>query len=173
MSRISLLWRSAREEETIRFGQALGRALAAPAWIGLTGPLGSGKTRLIQGLAAGLGVAGPVKSPTFVLEHRYRGRVPVLHYDLYRCDRSGEDLEASWEEATGSVVLVEWAERVESPPEEAVRIAIAPEGASSRWINLEWMAGRGPLRDLRFEGLRPAPGPEGISRLPAVPGASP
>jgi tRNA threonylcarbamoyladenosine biosynthesis protein TsaE len=139
-----LLWRSAGEEETMRFGAVLGRSLAPPAWIGVEGPLGAGKTRLIQGVAAGLGVTVHVKSPTFVLEHRYRGRGETV----------GEDLEASWEEAGESVVLVEWAERVPVRPQRAVRVGIVPDGEAGRWIALEWDLGRSPIRDLPLGGLR-------------------
>jgi tRNA threonylcarbamoyladenosine biosynthesis protein TsaE len=75
-------WWSEAEARTLEFGEKLGRALAAPAWVGLSGPLGSGKTRLIQGIARGLGFDGPVRSPTFVLEHRYRGRVRDLRLEV-------------------------------------------------------------------------------------------
>ena len=56
----------------------------------LTGELGAGKTTFVRGLAAGLDAEGPVVSPTFTLVREYRGRLPILHVDLYRLDRAQE-----------------------------------------------------------------------------------
>jgi len=109
MIRLQML--AASERQTVGFGEWLGRALAAPAWIGLIGPMGAGKTRLAQGIARGLGYAGRVRSPSYVLEHRYRGRRLILHLDLYRLEEAGDDLQGEWEGAGDGVVLVEWAER--------------------------------------------------------------
>ena len=82
--------------------------------IGLTGPLGAGKTEWVKGLAAGLGI-GPdlVASPTFVIASEYPGRRPLVHADFYRVESEGE-LEAAgfldWLEP-GRVVAIEWADR--------------------------------------------------------------
>jgi len=175
---IRFLWRSDGEEATVRFGRALGASLAGPAWIGLRGPLGAGKTRVAQGVAAALGYTGRVRSPSFVLEHRYRGRLPILHVDLYRLEESAEDLEAGWEESE-AVVLVEWAERAGDPPPGALAVRVEPAGGDRRWIELSWPAGGSPLRDLRLEGLRsavrderpegPGPRPSGQHERPEGP----
>jgi tRNA threonylcarbamoyladenosine biosynthesis protein TsaE len=94
--------------------QALGRELAGLLRAGdlvvLAGPLGAGKTALTQGIGAGLGVPGPVTSPTFVLARVHRGgRVPLVHVDAYRlsgmADVDDLDLDATTEEA---VTVVEW-----------------------------------------------------------------
>lgn len=142
---------TASEEETLRFGRALGASLRAPAWIGLHGPLGAGKTRLVQGVAAGLGYAGRVRSPSYVLEHRYPARWPILHLDLYRLDEPGADLEADWEEFEG-VVLVEWAERVPDPPPGAFRLSITPLDEARRAIELCWPEGSAALPHFGLEG---------------------
>jgi tRNA threonylcarbamoyladenosine biosynthesis protein TsaE len=78
----------------------------------LTGELGAGKTTLTQGIATGLGVDGPVTSPTFVLarEHRSSGGGPALvHADAYRLSGIAElddlDLDTALDEA---VTVVEW-----------------------------------------------------------------
>ncbi len=76
----------------------------------LSGPLGAGKTALTQGIGAGLGVPGPVTSPTFVLSRVHRGgRLPLVHVDAYRLgsllDVDDLDLDATVEE---SVTVVEW-----------------------------------------------------------------
>jgi tRNA threonylcarbamoyladenosine biosynthesis protein TsaE len=82
--------------------------------VGLTGDLGAGKTRLVQGAAAAIGVDGPVLSPTFMLVREYDGDPPVHHVDAYRL--SGplelEDLGLEDVLAPDAVVFVEWADRV-------------------------------------------------------------
>lgn len=99
---------------TVADTQAFGRELAALLRPGdlvvLAGPLGAGKTALTQGIGAGLGVPGPVTSPTFVLARVHRGgRLPLVHVDAYRlrgmADVDDLDLDATTEEA---VTVVEW-----------------------------------------------------------------
>ena len=97
-------------EETQALGRDLGRLLRPGDLVVLAGPLGAGKTALTQGIGAGLGVAGPVTSPTFVLARVHRdGRVPLVHVDAYRlgsmADVDDLDLDATAEE---SVTVVEW-----------------------------------------------------------------
>jgi tRNA threonylcarbamoyladenosine biosynthesis protein TsaE len=94
---------------------ALGERIAAMLCPGdlvvLIGELGAGKTTLAQGIGAGLGVQGPVTSPTFVIARVHRGLVPLVHADAYRLGNVAEvddlDLDASLEEA---VTVVEWGE---------------------------------------------------------------
>jgi len=99
---------------TVADTQALGRQLAELLRPGdlvvLAGPLGAGKTALTQGIGAGLGVPGPVTSPTFVLARVHRGgRLPLVHVDAYRlsgmADVDDLDLDATTDEA---VTVVEW-----------------------------------------------------------------
>jgi tRNA threonylcarbamoyladenosine biosynthesis protein TsaE len=75
----------------------------------LVGDLGAGKTTLVQGIGAALGVAGEVLSPTFVIARVHRGPLPLVHADAYRLASVAEiddlDLDASLEE---SVTVVEW-----------------------------------------------------------------
>lgn len=101
-------------------GRALLEAGAAGAVLALLGPLGAGKTCLVQGIARGLRVSGYVRSPTFTLIHEYRGSLPLYHVDLYRIDPS--DLEGlGLEEIVDGpgVTVIEWAERAGAylPPE--------------------------------------------------------
>lgn len=80
-------------DETRAFGRRIGARLGPGAVVGLCGDLGAGKTCLVQGIAAGLGVPPErVTSPTFTLvaEH-YTGRLPLFHLDLYRL--AGADVE--------------------------------------------------------------------------------
>lgn len=132
--------------------QELGTRLAAELTPGdllvLTGPLGAGKTALVKGIAAGLGVQGAVTSPTFVLARMHRGPLPLVHVDAYRLRDAGGrlelddlDLDTSLEQ---SVTVVEWGEglverlaesrldvRLERPTEEARTALVQPVGP--RW----------------------------------------
>ncbi len=103
------------EAELIAWGEALGRALDAPAFLTLSGDLGAGKTTLAAAILRGAGVTEPVTSPTYAVVHRYTaasGR-PVHHADLYRLRGPHELAAIGWEEllASPGLVLVEWPER--------------------------------------------------------------
>ncbi|MBI2868199.1 MAG: tRNA (adenosine(37)-N6)-threonylcarbamoyltransferase complex ATPase subunit type 1 TsaE [Chloroflexi bacterium] len=109
---------------TLGFGRRMGKRLTAGSVIALVGELGSGKTLLTRGICGGLGVPpGQVNSPTFILVNEYRGRLPVLHMDLYRLDSLAEGFEIGMldylERARSGVMIIEWAEKVEPalPPE--------------------------------------------------------
>ena len=78
---------SASPAETIALGRRLGMAAAAGDVLLLDGPFGAGKTHLVQGLAAGLGVEGVVTSPSFILANEYQGRLPLYHLDLFRLEQ--------------------------------------------------------------------------------------
>jgi tRNA threonylcarbamoyladenosine biosynthesis protein TsaE len=108
--------RSADEATTKAIGAALAGLLDPGDVVGLTGDLGAGKTRLVQGAAAALGVAQPVLSPTFMLLREYDGDPPVHHVDAYRLSGPTELEDLGLDEvfASGAVVFVEWADRVAS-----------------------------------------------------------
>lgn len=91
-------------------GVELGKALRAGDVLVLTGPLGAGKTTLTRGIGEGLGVRGPVTSPTFVLARTHPSLVdgpPLVHVDAYRLNSAVEldDLDIDF---AHSVVVVEW-----------------------------------------------------------------
>ena len=91
-------------------GVQLGTDLRAGDLLVLTGPLGAGKTTLTRGIGEGLGVRGPVTSPTFVLARTHPsliGGPPLVHVDAYRLSHAVEldDLDIDF---AGSVVIVEW-----------------------------------------------------------------
>lgn len=106
-------------EDTVAFGRRLGATLRAGDLVLLAGPLGAGKTVLVKGIAAGMGVVGQVSSPTFVIARVHRpgpgGRgVPLVHVDAYRLgddldQLDGLDLDTDLEDAA---VVVEWGEGV-------------------------------------------------------------
>ena len=99
--------------DTRAFGRRLAGILRAGDLVLLTGPLGAGKTALVQGIGAGLGVTDAITSPTFVIARVHRGRIPLVHADAYRLgdrpDPRAElddlDLDAAAEDA---VTVVEW-----------------------------------------------------------------
>lgn len=100
----------ATAEDTRRLGERLAAIVRAGDLIVLDGPLGAGKTVLVQGLARGLGAVGPVTSPTFVIARVHGGgRLPLVHVDAYRLHGRLEvddlDLDTDLETA---VVAVEW-----------------------------------------------------------------
>jgi tRNA threonylcarbamoyladenosine biosynthesis protein TsaE len=102
-------------EETFALGRSWGRAAAAGWVVALCGDLGTGKTLLTKGIAAGLGSSDPVHSPTFALLNEYGGgRLWLYHMDLYRLTdaealfRAGLD-EYLWR--SDGVTVVEWADR--------------------------------------------------------------
>ena len=113
----AIQWQSTSPEQTREFGQALGDLLKPGDAVALCGPLGSGKTQLVKGIAAGLGVPAnePVVSPTFVLIREYAGRLILYHVDAYRLSSAAELFSLGLEELLADprgVVVIEWADRV-------------------------------------------------------------
>jgi tRNA threonylcarbamoyladenosine biosynthesis protein TsaE len=101
-------------EETRAYGARLAAHLRPGDLVVLSGPLGAGKTTLVQGIAEGLKVRGPITSPTFVIARVHpslQGGPALVHVDAYRLGGDLEvddlDLDASLEE---SVTVVEWGE---------------------------------------------------------------
>lgn len=100
--------------DTMAFGRRLGAVLRAGDLVLLSGPLGAGKTVLVRGIAAGMGVRGRVSSPTFVLARTHpagEAGVPLVHVDAYRIGDALEldDLDLDTDLAAAAVV-VEWGE---------------------------------------------------------------
>ena len=132
---------SASPEETRALGEALGRHACAGDLIALIGDLGSGKTVFVAGLAAGLGVdpAAHVSSPTFTIMHRYLGRLPLYHIDLYRIETPEALLTLGLEECLegDGVAVVEWAEHgVGILPTERLTVRLRQTGLEARTVEL-------------------------------------
>ena len=99
-------------EKTMAFGAVLARRLAVGDCILLDGPLGVGKTTLVRGMMRELGIAGPVRSPTYNLVHEYHTSPPVAHADLYRLSTGDEVATLGLEELLSrSVLVLEWPDR--------------------------------------------------------------
>jgi tRNA threonylcarbamoyladenosine biosynthesis protein TsaE len=137
-------WRLADAAATRALGQGLAARLlrcgraegqAPPTTLLLQGELGAGKTSLVQGMAAGLGITEPITSPTFALAQHYGGRLAdgtptaLVHLDLYRLEQpaAAEELFAQEEEAAGelgALLAVEWPERLSAPLPQAWRLEL-------------------------------------------------
>ncbi|HZP43741.1 MAG TPA: tRNA (adenosine(37)-N6)-threonylcarbamoyltransferase complex ATPase subunit type 1 TsaE [Candidatus Binatia bacterium] len=136
---------SASPAETEALGAALGRTAPAGALLGLVGDLGTGKTCLVRGLAAGLG-ADPtlVASPSFVIATEYRGgRLPLAHVDVYRLERPLDDELFFRDVLYGEgVAAVEWFDRLlPAAGDEVLVVTLTAAGGERRAIRLE---ARGP-----------------------------
>ena len=103
-----------REDELNRFGEELGRALRAPAVIGLSGELGTGKTTLVHAICRGLGARALATSPTYALVHHYDAAdAAVYHVDCYRLTVPDQARDLGFDDMVreGAIVLIEWPER--------------------------------------------------------------
>lgn len=147
-------------DDTVEFGERLAGLLSAGDVVCLTGALGSGKTTLVRGLAHGLGVRGPVTSPTFVIARSHpslRGGPSLIHVDAYRLAGAAElddlDLGSGGEDA---VTVVEWGEGlVDALADSCLHVRLdrdevdndSSDGSSGP--RQAWVAGTGP----RWEGI--------------------
>ena len=108
----TLRWTTADAEQTRNVGAQLATLLQAGDVVVLAGEVGAGKTTLTQGLGAGLGVRGPITSPTFVVARRHPSLVggpELVHVDAYRIDGTLDldDLDLDADVAT-AVTVIEW-----------------------------------------------------------------
>lgn len=98
------------EQEFAALAASFARELKAGDVVGLSGPLGAGKTAFVKAVVKERLGSDPASSPTFTFWHRYPGTPPIDHLDLYRVEDPGDLTELGLEEAFGgdSIVLVEW-----------------------------------------------------------------
>jgi tRNA threonylcarbamoyladenosine biosynthesis protein TsaE len=112
----------------------LGALLTRGDIVALAGELGTGKTTLVRGIAAGMGLEdGEVTSPSFTLINEYEGPLPLFHIDLYRLEDEKELLNIDLEEymSGDGVVVIEWADRIPyAVPHESLWITL-------RYLDLE------------------------------------
>ncbi len=106
------------EDQLRAWGRAVGAQVPVPAFFGLSGPLGAGKSVFARAVARGAGVSGAVPSPTYNLVLSYEpspGR-RVIHMDLYRLSEADEVIELGWDEWVSdpeALVVVEWSARAD------------------------------------------------------------
>ena len=151
---MTLRLRTTSAEQTRALAAALGGHLERGDVVVLVGDLGAGKTTFAQGLARGLGVEGPVTSPSFTLVQEYVGRVPVAHVDVYRLERIQELHDIGFEELVDGdgVTIVEWGDAVlQVLPTDRIVVRLTP-GADDddRCLTVEpigpsWRTRREPL----------------------------
>ncbi len=139
-----LTWHAESQADTERLGETLAHALSPGTTVALCGPLGAGKTRLVQAIAVALGVnRGDITSPTFVLCNEYHGQRTLYHLDAYRIADDDEFLALGPEEffESDGLTLVEWADRVMAClPRDRLEIHIEIQGPAARVFTLR---GRG------------------------------
>ncbi len=146
----------ANAADTRDWGMRLGRLLRAGDLVVLTGDLGAGKTTLTQGIAEGLGVRGPITSPTFVIARIHPSLVggpALVHVDAYRLGGFAElddlDLDTSLED---SVTVVEWGHGLaENLSEDRLEVTLTGEDARNvalRWHGPRWVAATDELTAL-------------------------
>jgi tRNA threonylcarbamoyladenosine biosynthesis protein TsaE len=126
---------------TLALGKKIAARLQRGDCVSLVGPLGAGKTVLVRGIAAGLGVADKrlVSSPTFVLVQEYPATLPLFHLDLYRlCDAPAELADLGLDEMLQQgIVLIEWADKAPAAlPRIRWQIEIEITGQKSRRFTL-------------------------------------
>jgi len=148
--------------------QAAGRRLAALLEAGdvvtLSGDLGAGKTAFVQGVAAGLGVPGPVVSPTFNILVVHPGRVTLQHFDLYRLEHPDqlEDVDFFGTLEAGGASFIEWGDRFpEALPADRLAVDITILAPEDRRFDVEGLGDRGS--SLALAWLDAVPGAEAVS----------
>lgn len=134
-------------EETVAFGESIGRAAPGGAVIAFLGDLGAGKTTLSKGIAKGLGIDEEVTSPTYTIISEYLGRLVLYHIDAYRLTGESDFAEIGGHEMLenpGSICLVEWSERLPGiVNERTATIEIHVEKDDSRRFSVSgaWLEG--------------------------------
>jgi tRNA threonylcarbamoyladenosine biosynthesis protein TsaE len=130
---------TASPEETEAVAARLAEVLSPGDVVTVSGELGSGKTTFVRGACRALGVTDTVTSPTFTIGHRYHGRIPVAHLDLYRFTAVSAaewgDLEPYFE---GTIVFVEWPEAAgDELPAPRLRVRLRHRDPTHRLVELE------------------------------------
>jgi tRNA threonylcarbamoyladenosine biosynthesis protein TsaE len=131
--------RTSSAEETEALGERIAAQLGPGDVVLVGGELGAGKTTLIRGACRGLGVTDPITSPTFTIGHRYRGRLPVSHLDLYRLAELDQEDPALLDDylTPDAVGFIEWPAAAEPRLERVTRrIEIRHAGGDEREIEL-------------------------------------
>lgn len=161
-------------DATEAFAARFAKLLRAGDVVALHGELGAGKTCFVRGLAAGLGVEGPVSSPTFTLMHAYDGPLPLHHLDAWMAERGEAFLSdggADWLRGEG-VSAIEWADRVAGwLPVERFEVRLEHVGPEQRRLRVTWTGAEPRLAALAAWPAGPIAPP--VSPPNPPPGAAP
>lgn len=125
-------------EEMQRLGTRLTRLLQDGDVVLLTGDMGNGKSEFARGVARGLGITGPVPSPSFTILNVYEeGTMPLYHFDWYRISDADELFDSGLDEMIGQrgVTLIEWHERAEDlVPARCLEVVIDKQSDLTRLV---------------------------------------
>jgi len=134
--------KSSSEKETIELGKKIAARLEKGMIIVLTGDLGSGKTKLTEGILTYFGLQDEISSPTFTIVNEYNTReFQIFHFDVYRLEDIDEFYAIGGEEYfEKGVSIIEWGEMIEQIlPQDYIKITFSRdlENENLRDINIE------------------------------------
>lgn len=128
------------EEETLELGKKIAKKLKKGMIIVLTGDLGSGKTKLVEGILSYFGLENEISSPTFtIVNEYYTDELPIYHFDVYRLEDSDEFLAIGGDEYfEKGACLIEWGEMIEDIlPSNHVKITFSRNEIEDNIRNIE------------------------------------
>lgn len=137
--------RTTSANETRTLGERLASSLRPGDVLLLLGDMGAGKSELTRGIARGLGIQGPVASPTFTILQVYdEGHIPLYHFDWYRLESADELYEMGMDEYLGGdgIAIIEWPSQCpEAIPPCRLEITLTPLADTVREITWRGVGG--------------------------------
>lgn len=137
--------RTTSANETRTLGERLASSLRPGDVLLLLGNMGAGKSELTRGIARGLGIQGPVASPTFTILQVYdEGHIPLYHFDWYRLESADELYEMGMDEYLGGdgIAIIEWPSQCpEAIPPCRLEITLTPLADTVREITWRGVGG--------------------------------
>ena len=137
--------RTTSANETRTLGERLASSLRLGDVLLLLGDMGVGKSELTRGIARGLGIQGPVASPTFTILQVYdEGHIPLYHFDWYRLESADELYEMGMDEYLGGdgIAIIEWPSQCpEAIPPCRLEITLTPLADTVREITWRGVGG--------------------------------
>ena len=131
---------SKNEQDTIDFAEKFASSLSVGDIVVLTGELGSGKTKFVQGVLKYFNMEDEISSPTFTIVNEYTSdKTNVYHFDVYRLEDSDEFYAMGGEEYfSKGICLIEWGEMIEDIlPKPYIKIIFSKDEENSDYRKLE------------------------------------
>ena len=131
---------SKNEQDTIDFAEKFASSLSVGDIVVLTGELGSGKTKFVQGVLKHFNMEDEISSPTFTIVNEYTSdKTNVYHFDVYRLEDSDEFYAMGGDEYfSKGICLIEWGEMIEDIlPKPYIKIIFSKEEGNSNYRKLE------------------------------------